>query len=72
MPKGQTLTERFNNRYQIDNKTGCWEWTGSKDVDGYGVIYPQEPTLKINSKQRNVKETPTYHQIDLIIIKKYV
>lgn len=42
MPKGQTLQERFNNAYYIDEQTGCWEWTKSKDKDGYGRIWTRK------------------------------
>jgi DNA-binding transcriptional regulator YiaG len=26
----------FNNKIQIDKETGCWNWIGYKDKDGYG------------------------------------
>ena len=28
---------RFNKKYQVSN-TGCWEWTGWKNQDGYGFF----------------------------------
>jgi len=27
--------ERFNTKYKIDPTTGCWNWIGSKDSEGY-------------------------------------
>jgi hypothetical protein len=40
MPKGQSLQKRFDDRV---NKTDtCWIWTGTRDSDGYGVIWTKE------------------------------
>lgn len=41
MPKadGKTILERFNQRYKIDKKTGCWNWTAGKNGKGYGYIW---------------------------------
>lgn len=33
-----SVNERFSSRYEVDEKTGCWNWTGHKNVKGYGVI----------------------------------
>lgn len=33
-----TLLQRFNGRYQVDQATGCWLWTGSL-TKGYGSIH---------------------------------
>lgn len=30
------IAERFWSKYEIDEVTGCWNWTFSKDKDGYG------------------------------------
>ena len=38
MPRVYTkkpMSERLS-KYVIDPSTGCWNWTGSKDKDGYG------------------------------------
>lgn len=32
------LLERFNEKYVIDEKTGCWQWIASKFPYGYGSI----------------------------------
>lgn len=32
------LIERFHQKYYINANTGCWEWTATKDPDGYGTI----------------------------------
>lgn len=26
-------------KIQVDNETGCWEWTGAKSRGGYGVVF---------------------------------
>lgn len=31
------LADRFNEKYKVNDQTGCWEWTGAL-TDGYGVI----------------------------------
>lgn len=36
--KTQTLQERLFSKIQINESTGCWEWTGAK-AHGYGRIY---------------------------------
>ena len=33
-----TLEQSFKDKYQIDDKYGCWNWTGYKNTDGYGII----------------------------------
>jgi hypothetical protein len=30
--------ERFHTKYEIDNATGCWNWTDYKDRGGYGEM----------------------------------
>lgn len=30
--------ERFNQQYEVDEETGCWEWTGTRHEHGYGQI----------------------------------
>ncbi len=30
------IVERLRKFYQEDSKTGCWNWIGSKNTDGYG------------------------------------
>lgn len=32
------IQERFANKYRILPNFGCWEWTGSKDENGYGRL----------------------------------
>jgi hypothetical protein len=33
-----SASERFAQRFSINQTTGCWEWTGYKNAYGYGVI----------------------------------
>lgn len=36
---GKSVKRRFDNRYEIDEETGCWEWTGYvKEQTGYGEM----------------------------------
>ena len=37
-PPRRPITERFSEKYQIDPRTGCWNWTACKDKHGYGHI----------------------------------
>ena len=38
-----TLADRFNRKWNLEIKTGCWLWTGSKDRKGYGQIREAGP-----------------------------
>ena len=41
MPKNASLYERWVEKVDLAGKHECWEWTASKDVDGYGRFqYP--------------------------------
>jgi hypothetical protein len=33
--------EKFHLKYKIDQKTGCWIWTGSTRPNAKGVLYPR-------------------------------
>jgi len=37
-PPRRPLHERIRENVEIDPKTRCWHWTGSKTRDGYGVL----------------------------------
>lgn len=37
------LIDRFTEKYVIDEKTGCWNWTAAKNNAGYGMIHPGGP-----------------------------
>ena len=39
------MIDIFLNSYIVNFETGCWEWTGQKDKDDYGLIYAYN-TLK--------------------------
>jgi hypothetical protein len=47
-----TIANRFNQKYIIDNITGCWEWIGSKDAEGYGVIWDNR--IKNNARAHRI------------------
>lgn len=34
----KTLRERFEEKYSVDEKSGCWVWLAGTDKDGYGRI----------------------------------
>ena len=33
-----TLAERFQSKYEIDDATGCWNWTAGRFERGYGAF----------------------------------
>lgn len=35
----RTISERFASRHRIDERTGCWLWTGETVGKGYGRLY---------------------------------
>jgi len=36
--RSEPVKERFEQRYEIDDETGCWEWTGTMMGGGYGQM----------------------------------
>jgi hypothetical protein len=38
--------ERFNQKYIVDDETGCWNWQGALDKGGYGVIKIKAKMIK--------------------------
>jgi len=37
--KANTVSEYINHRVSIDETTGCWNWLGKLDKDGYGEFF---------------------------------
>lgn len=33
-----SVEQRFFSRFKVNDQTGCWEWLGTKNPNGYGVI----------------------------------
>lgn len=46
MPKSRPAAERFHEKYEINEKTWCWEWTGALDKRGYGVLNVEQKAVK--------------------------
>jgi hypothetical protein len=40
--------EKILQRKLIDNLTGCWNWTGSKDGKGYGMVMRNGRTWRVH------------------------
>ena len=56
--RGESVWYRFWSSVKISN--GCWEWIGSKSVDGYGRIYVEGKTIKAHrlSFELNIGNIP--------------
>lgn len=37
----KSLLDQFQDKYQVDSQTGCWEWTASVFRNGYGQFRPR-------------------------------
>jgi len=37
MPQ-KTILQRFSEKYKVNTKTGCWEWTAAISTQGYGRL----------------------------------
>ncbi|MDX9896524.1 MAG: HNH endonuclease [Desulfofustis sp.] len=40
------LIERFSEKWQLNDQTGCWDWTASLNANGYGQI--KQPGKRVN------------------------
>ena len=38
----QSTLDRFMSKVKVDDSTGCWEWQGAKNKDGYGTFYSKD------------------------------
>jgi hypothetical protein len=43
---------RFNQKWKINEKTGCWDWQATKFPSGYGVFYLKHKGQLINRAHR--------------------
>lgn len=41
-----SLNERFNKSYIVNNISGCWEWTKSRDNEGYALLYDKTKRIR--------------------------
>ena len=37
-PKPRSIKDKFQEKYVVSGESGCWLWTASKDVEGYGQM----------------------------------
>lgn len=44
MPSYKPIFERFSEKYQVNEETGCWDWKGTKVGLGYGMISGERGT----------------------------
>lgn len=44
--RSRPIIDRARERVTVNLDTGCWEWTGATNHDGYGVIAPQRQRKK--------------------------
>lgn len=62
----KTLLKRFNAKYEVDEKTGCWNWTAYINKGGYGEIsnWPKVLVASRASYELFVGKIPEGLQID--------
>lgn len=60
LTKTNTKKEAFESRYVVA-KNGCWEWTGTKDKDGYGRLYWRGKQIRANRLSMELK---TSYEVD--------
>lgn len=41
-------SERIKNYIEVDNQTGCWNWTRQKDKNGYGIMAFEGKNTKVH------------------------
>jgi hypothetical protein len=57
--------ERFNQRYLVNNMTGCWEWVGYKTAAGYGRFMYKRKAIRAHrfSYQYHKGKNPEGYEI---------
>jgi hypothetical protein len=62
----ETLFKRFSTKYEIDEKSECWNWTGAISTGGYGAISDWPKVLRAHrvSYEFHVGQIPEGLQLD--------
>jgi hypothetical protein len=68
-----SIRDRLNARINIDETTGCWNWTSTKNRSGYGVIHIKKTHLAHRlSYQEYHPLTTDISNIDLFVCHKCI
>jgi hypothetical protein len=76
-PKPRPILERFLEKFKVNLKTGCWEWTSTCAGAGYGILFSHHVKGKVRfvyahrfSYQQFVGPIPEGQEIDHICKNK--
>lgn len=48
----KTLSDRFHEKFTVNDSSGCWEWTATRSTKGYGMIGQGAPRSTLISAHR--------------------